>query len=203
MTPQLILASSSPRRRDLLTLVGIPHTVQPADIDETAIPGEEPAPHVERLAREKARVVVALHAAHGRSPVVVAADTTVAIDGRILGKPRDIADAEATLRLLAGRAHTVYTAMAVGRGSTVVSAVNTVGVTFRHLTDDEIAAYVRTGEPMDKAGSYGIQGYGATIVRRIEGDYFAVMGLGLVTLVDLLRAVDVRYEFGAGISSGA
>lgn len=200
MTPHVILASSSPRRRDLLTLVGIAHTVHPADIDETALSGEEPGAHVERLARAKAQIVVERHAATHPDAVVIAADTTVAIDGLILGKPRDAADARTTLRVLAGRVHTVYTAVAVARRDAVVSAVDTVGVTFRSLTDIEIAAYVSTGEPMDKAGSYGIQGYGATIVERIEGDYFAVMGLGMVTTVALLRQVGVRYEFGAGVA---
>ncbi len=190
--PRVILASQSPRRRDLLTLVGIPHEVRPADIDETVQPGEQPVPHAERLARAKVQTLAATEP----DALIIAADTIVVIDGDILGKPRDAADARATIRRLAGRTHTVYTAVAVARGAEVVSAVETVAVTFRALDDAEIAAYVATHEPMDKAGSYGIQGYGATIVERVEGDYFAVMGLPLVRLVELMRRVGVRYEFG-------
>ena len=195
--PRVILASQSPRRRELLTLVGIAHEVRPAHVDETVLPGELPEPHAERLARAKARTL----AATDHRALVVAADTIVVIDGDILGKPADEADARITLRRLAGRTHTVHTAVAVARAGTVESAVETVSVTFRPLDDAEIAAYVATGEPMDKAGSYGIQGYGATIVERVEGDYFAVMGLPLVRLVVLLRRLGVRYEFGS-LASG-
>lgn len=191
--PRVILASQSPRRRDLLTLVGIAHEVRPADIDERVLPGEQPAAHAERLARTKAATL----AARAHDAIVVAADTIVVVDGDILGKPADADDARLTLRRLAGRTHTVFTALAVAREGRMVSAVETVEVTFRPLGGEEIDAYVATGEPMDKAGSYGIQGYGATIVRRIDGDYFAVMGLSLVRLVALLAEVGVRYEFGA------
>jgi septum formation protein len=190
--PRVILASQSPRRRELLTLVGIAHTVSPADIDESWKPGELPAPHAERLARAKAHVL----AVQDPNAIVIAADTIVVLDGEILGKPRDVDDARATLRRLSGRTHTVFTAIAVARGGHAVSAVEQVEVTFRDLAVDEIAAYVATGEPMDKAGSYGIQGYGATIVERIEGDYFSVMGLGLRRLVALLDEIGVAYEFG-------
>jgi septum formation protein len=188
----VILASQSPRRRELLRLVGIEHAVRPADIDESVLPGERPSPHAERLARTKAETL----AAREPGAVVVAADTIVVVDGRILGKPADAADARATLRLLSGREHVVFTAVAVARGGRVESDVEEVTVTFRHLSDAEIAAYVATGEPMDKAGSYGIQGYGATIVERIDGDYFAVMGLSLVRLVRLLARVGIEYDFG-------
>ena len=190
--PRLVLASQSPRRRELLTLVGLAHEVRPADVDETPLPGEEPVPHAERLARAKAETL----AAREPDAAVVAADTIVVIDGLILGKPADAADARATLRRLAGRTHTVFTAVAVARGGRTVSGVEEVQVTFRALDDREIASYVATGEPMDKAGSYGIQGFGATIVERIDGDYFAVMGLPLVRLVGLLGEVGLRYEFG-------
>lgn len=189
---RVILASQSPRRRELLTLVGIGHEVAPADIDESVLPGERPAPHAERLARAKAATLAARHA----EALVVAADTIVVVDGRILGKPADAHDARRTLRLLSGREHVVFTAVAVARGGEVVSEVAEVTVAFRALGDDEIAAYVATGEPMDKAGSYGIQGYGATIVERIDGDYFAVMGLSLVRVVRLMARLGVRYEFG-------
>ena len=193
--PQVILASQSPRRRELLSLVGIAHTVMPADIDESALPDEAPVPHVERLARAKALAM----ASHHPDAVVIAADTIVVLDGEILGKPRDAADARAVLARLAGRMHTVFTAMAVARHGHVESAVEEVDVTFRALSADDIAHYVATGEPMDKAGSYGIQGVGATIVERIDGDYFSVMGLGLRRLVELLERVGMRYDFRSGI----
>ena len=191
MTVRVILASQSPRRRELLTLIGIPHEVRPADTDETLLPGELPVPHAERLARGKA------HALAGREPgaVVIAADTIVVVDGDILGKPRDDGDAQAMLARLSGRTHTVYTAVAVARGAQTESAVETVAVTFRALSAAEIADYVATREPMDKAGAYGIQGYGATIVERVDGDYFSVMGLGLRRLVELLARVGLTYHF--------
>jgi septum formation protein len=128
--------------------------------------------------------------------VVIGSDTIVVVDGLVLGKPADAADAMRMLRMLSGRSHTVLTAVAVARGARLESAVERVSVSFRDIDDDEIAAYIATREPMDKAGAYGIQGYGATIVSRIEGDYFAVMGLALNLLVRLLGRVGLRYEFG-------
>jgi len=193
--PRVVLASQSPRRRDLLDLIGVPHEVRPADVDETVHDGEGPTAYTERLAREKAAAVSALHG--DCEAVIVAADTTVVVDGEILGKPADAEDARRTVRRLAGRTHHVYTGLAVVRGDRTASAVELVAVTFRPLDDREVADYVATGEPMDKAGSYGIQGYGATLVERIDGDYFAVMGLSLVRLVVLLREVGVTYDFGA------
>jgi septum formation protein len=195
---EVILASQSPRRRDLLDLIGITHVVRPADIDESVLPDEAPIPHCERLARSKAATLAV------RSPdaVVIAADTIVVLDGEILGKPADGEEARATLARLSGRTHTVHTAMAVALGGQTVSAVESVQVTFRPLTADEIAAYVATGEPMDKAGAYGIQGFGATIVERIDGDYFSVMGLGLRRLVALLAELGLRYDVGAGVRRG-
>ncbi|MFM8567000.1 MAG: Maf family protein [Gemmatimonadota bacterium] len=192
---EVILASQSPRRRELLALVGIAHVVRPADIDESVLPAEAPVPHCERLARAKAHVLADRHP----DAVVIAADTIVVLDGDILGKPRDAAEAAAMLARLSGRTHTVHTAMAVARDGRAVSAVESVEVTFRPLTTDEIAAYVATGEPMDKAGAYGIQGFGATIVERIHGDYFSVMGLGLRRLVALLAEVGLRYDYALGV----
>ncbi|HEV2641992.1 MAG TPA: Maf family protein [Candidatus Elarobacter sp.] len=188
----VILASASPRRRELLTLAGIPHAVIPSDIDESVLPDEPPAAHAERLAREKASAIARSHP----DALVIAADTIVVLDGRIMGKPRDTADAEAALRTLSGRQHTVVTGMACAINGRLVSGVEEVAVTFRTLGDEEIQEYVATGEPMDKAGSSGIQGYGATIVRRIDGDYFAVMGLSLIRLVELMQRLGVRYHFG-------
>jgi len=190
--PRIVLASSSPRRRELLALIGIAHVVSPADIDETVLPGEQPAAHAERLARGKAGVI----AAREPNAVVIGADTIVVVDGDILGKPRDEAQAAVMLRRLSGRPHVVHTAVAVARGERVVSGVESVDVRFRALSDDEISRYIATREPMDKAGAYGIQGYGATIVDRIDGDYFAVMGLALGRMVRLLASVGVDYRFG-------
>lgn len=189
---KVVLASASPRRRELLTLAGIPHTVSPADIDESVHPGEAPHAHVERLAREKAAVI----AARFPDALIVAADTVVVLDGDIIGKPASVADAERTLARLQGRTHTVVTGMALVLNGRTVSGVEDVAVTFGSLTATDISEYVATGEPMDKAGSYAIQGYGATIVRQIDGDYFAVMGLSLVRLVDLMKQLGVRYRFG-------
>ena len=190
---RVILASASPRRRELLTLIGIAHEVEPADIDESLLPGEGPAAHAERLARTKAHTI----AERRPDAVVIAADTIVVVDGDVLGKPRDAAAARAMLKRLSGRTHTVLTAIAVARASQTESAVESVDVTFRSVSDDEIGSYIATGEPMDKAGAYGIQGYGATIVERVDGDYFSVMGLGLRRLVDLLARVGAPYSFGA------
>ena len=189
---RVVLASSSPRRRELLTLIGIPHEVRPANIDETLRPREVPRRHAERLAREKASAI----ATRDADRITIGADTVVVIDRKVLGKPVDVADAARMLRMLSSREHTVITAVAVSRGRKLRSAVEEVKVKFRRLRGDEIEAYIATGEPMDKAGAYGIQGYGATIVERIEGDYFAVMGLPLVRLVGLMRDVGVTYRFG-------
>ena len=189
---RVILASQSPRRRELLTLVGIPHEVQPADIDETPWAGELPLPHAKRLAIAKAHVI----ASRDPDALVIAADTIVVVDGDILGKPANVADARAMLRRLSGRTHEVCTAMAVACGSEVQAEVVRVSVRFRELDDATIAHYVETGEPMDKAGAYGIQGYGATIVEHIDGDFFAVMGLSLITVVRLAQRMGVSYDFG-------
>jgi len=193
MSERIVLASSSPRRRELLALIGIEHTVVPADIDETPCAGELPRPHAERLAREKAATI----ARREPNAIVIAADTIVVVDGDILGKPTDEAAATVMLRRLSARRHTVFTAVAVARDGVVVSDVEDVDVTFRELSDDDIRRYIATREPMDKAGAYGIQGYGATIVTRIDGDYFAVMGLALGRLVRLLARVGVEYRFGS------
>jgi septum formation protein len=191
--PRIVLASGSPRRRQLLDMVGIAHDVAAADIDESLREGETPRAYAERVAREKGQVIVP------RAPdaVIVSADTIVVVDGEVLGKPLDASDAGRMLRRLSGRDHLVYTAVCVRRGTHIESGVEEVSVTFRDLSDEDIARYVATGEPMDKAGAYGIQGFGATIVRRIEGDYFAVMGLALGLLVRLLARIGIRYAFGA------
>jgi septum formation protein len=191
MQPRVILASQSPRRRELLTLIGVAHEVRPADIDETLLDGETPIVHVERLAREKA-MALALEG----DVVTIGSDTIVVVDGDVLGKPRDRAHAVEMLRRLSGREHVVMTGVAVRWRGRVVSGVEEVGVRFRGLSDADIDRYIDTGEPMDKAGAYGIQGYGATIVERVDGDYFAVMGLALGRLIGLCREIGLRYSFG-------
>jgi septum formation protein len=189
---RVILASQSPRRRELLSLVGIAHEVQPADIDETYLVGERPREHAERLAREKTAVI----AEREPDALVIGSDTIVVVDGDVLGKPVDELDAVRMLARLAGRSHVVVTAVAVTWRGETRSAVEEVGVTFHPMTRAEIDAYIATGEPMDKAGAYGIQGYGATIVSRVDGDYFAVMGLPLQRLARVLGSIGIRYAFG-------
>ena len=190
MKPRVILASQSPRRRELLALVGIAHEVRPADIDETYLPGEVPREHALRLAREKAEKIAE------RDAVVIGSDTIVVVDGDVLGKPTDDADAARMIRRLSGRSHTVITAVAVSWKGRVEVDAETVDVTFHELSDEQIRGYIATGEPMDKAGAYGIQGFGATIVARVDGDYFAVMGLPLQRMVLLMRKLGLRYPFG-------
>ncbi len=186
MTPRVVLASASPRRRELLARLGIDAVVRPSDVDETTLPGEEPAAHVARLARDKA------HAAQrADDDLVVAADTEVVLDGAVLGKPADDAAAAVLLRSLSGRTHVVLTGVHVLHGDREASAVEVTEVRFRDLGDDEIAAYVATGEPLDKAGGYGIQGAGGMFVERIDGSDSNVVGLPLATVVRLTRAVGV------------
>ena len=192
-TPHVILASQSPRRRELLALVGIEHEVRPADIDESYLAGETPRAHAERLAREKAS---AIELGVDTDAVTIGSDTIVVVDGDVLGKPRDRAHAAEMLRRLSGRSHVVITGVAVRWRGKLASGIEEVGVTFRSLSDAEIERYIDTREPMDKAGAYGIQGYGATIVERVDGDYFAVMGLALNRLAALCRSLGLRYDFG-------
>lgn len=194
---KVVLASASPRRRDLLSLIGISHTVLPADINEDTIEGESPVAYTERLSREKASAVKVSDA------LVIAADTTVVIDNDILGKPVDPSDAVKMISRLNGRTHRVVTAVACSLNGRLLSNVTQVSVTFRTLTEQEICEYVATGEPMDKAGAYGIQGYGSAIVERIDGDYFAVMGLPIVPMLKLFKELGVLYHFADGISPTA
>jgi septum formation protein len=188
---RVILASTSPRRHQLLNLIGIDHVVRPSETEEIQLSGEAPEAYAERLARAKAETVARVTP----SALVVGADTIVVIDNTVLEKPRDEQHAQQMLEQLSGRTHVVMTAVAVAYEGRTVSTVEKVSVTFRRMLYDEQWSYIKTGEPMDKAGAYGIQGFGATIVNRIDGDYFAVMGLSLVRLVDLMREVGVRYEF--------
>lgn len=181
---QLILASASPRRKELLGLYGIPFTVRAADIDETMDPDKPPFDEVARLSREKALAVP-------REPedVVVAADTIVVCDGIVLGKPRDEAHAIEMLSLLSGRAHQVMTGCTVLRGQKDETFTEVTDIHFRPLSPDEIRRYVATGEPMDKAGAYGIQGGAALFCQRMEGDYYNVMGLPVCALGQVLKQI--------------
>lgn len=179
---KLILASQSPRRKELLGLLGIPFDIRVSNVDETMDPSQEPARQVALVSRRKAE-------ATPRDPdsVVIAADTIVVCDGQILGKPKDRADAIRMLRQLSGRTHQVMTGMTVLRGDQVSSCTEVTQVTFRPLTEAEIIRYVDSGEPMDKAGSYGIQGGAALFAQGICGDYYNVMGLPVCRLVQVLR----------------
>ncbi len=186
----LVLASASPRRRELLTQVGYRFEVHPAHIPENALPGEDPIVYVTRLAREKAEAVYRELTTASPKPeknlVVLGADTTVALDNTILGKPEDAADAARMLRLLSGRTHRVITGVAVVTAKGAEVAAEATAVRFLTLSDAEIAGYVAGGEPMDKAGAYAIQGRAARWIPRIEGCYFNVMGLPLALVCSLL-----------------
>ncbi|QBI19074.1 septum formation inhibitor Maf [Egibacter rhizosphaerae] len=184
-----VLASASPRRRELLALADLPVEVRAPEVDETPEPNETPHAYVARLARTKASACV-----RGPGEVVLAADTAVVLDGAPLGKPRDPEHAAALLGALSGRRHTVLTGVAVagGRLPEVHAEVVATEVEFAHLTAEMIAWYVATGEPFDKAGGYGIQGRAALFVRRIEGSWTNVVGLPLVESLELLRAAGVR-----------
>ena len=181
----MILASQSPRRRELLGAAGFELTVVPASIDETRRPGEAPVALVERLARQKAAAVAAQLAPEGPAEPLVAADTIVwTDDGAVLGKPADDADAARMLRALSGRTHHVSTGVClVAPGGGRRSFVETTDVEFWELTDAQVEAYVASGEPADKAGAYGIQGAGRMLVRAIRGDYENVVGLPVARLV--------------------
>lgn len=184
----IILASKSPRRQELFRLLGLDFTVQTADIDERMDLTLPPEREVARVGAEKASAI----SRNNQDAVIVSADTIVVIDGQILGKPKDEADAARMLRLLSGRTHEVLTGLCVRQGSRTEQVVSRTLVTFRPLTDAEIAAYIRTGEPMDKAGSYGVQGFGSLFVSHIDGDFFTVMGLPVCELCRLLRMFDVQ-----------
>ncbi len=187
----LVLASASPRRRELLAQAGFTFEVCPAHIPEEAKPGEDPTAYVIRLAREKAQAVFAQLSADPKTAsdlAVLGADTTVTLDNHILGKPEDAADAARMLRLLSGRTHRVITGVALVTTARTEVASETTAVTFGALSDEEIAAYIATGEPMDKAGAYAIQGRAARWIPRIEGCYFNVVGLPIALVSSLLGA---------------
>jgi septum formation protein len=189
MNIPLILASNSPRRRELLAQVGWSFTVDPADVDEQMLAEESPEYYAVRVAQDKAQVA----ARRAGSGIVIAADTIVVLDNEVLGKPRDVRDATRMLTMLSGREHRVITGVAVmdaATGSSESRAVST-RVRFRELRKEAIDAYVATGEPMDKAGAYGIQERGALLVERIEGCYYNVVGLPLAVLAEMLEGFAV------------
>lgn len=176
-----------------MRLTGLPFAIRVADVDETMDPALPPAQEVGRVSRLKAQTIAA---AAAPEDIIIAADTIVVIDGKELGKPHSKQQASDMLHLLSGRTHEVMTGLSVCRDSEMQSQTVITSVTFRALSDEEICAYIRTGEPMDKAGSYGIQGYGAMFVSGLQGDYFSVMGLPLCPLCRMLR------RFGVPILSG-
>lgn len=185
---RIILASQSPRRRELLERMGIrDFEVLPARGEELADPSLPPAELVEELSRRKCAEVAALRP----GGLVIGADTVVSIDGQVLGKPRDRAEAERMLRALSGRQHTVYTGVTVLYNGTEETGSERTSVRFRPLTDGDITRYIATGEPMDKAGAYGIQGYGSVLVEGISGDYYNVMGLPVCRLARMLARFGV------------
>ena len=187
--PVLCLASASPRRRELLTQIGVPHTVIGADIDETVLTGEAPRDYVLRMARQKALAI----REKGEVLPVLSADTTVVLDNVIYGKPRDRADGIAMLGRLSGRVHEVLTAVAIANSQGVALRLNVSTVRFRRLTAQECAAYWDTGEPRDKAGGYAVQGAAAVFIESLNGSYSGVMGLPLFETAELLRAAGVPY----------
>lgn len=184
----IVLASQSPRRQELLTRMGLSYRVHAVDIDEHMDRALPPDRLVETISREKAAAARALE---GPEPLIIAADTVVALDGKLLGKPRDRADAARMLALLSGRQHQVYTGFTIWRGGRAVTQSECTLVQFRALEPGEIEAYISTGEPMDKAGSYGIQGYGSLLVEGLCGDYFNVMGLPVCALGQALKGFGV------------
>jgi len=192
---RLVLASASPRRRELLAQAGFSFEVHPAHIPEDPLPGEDPIAYVVRLAREKAEAVFAqlsaeqLSPENAAAPQVLGADTTVTLDNQILGKPEDATDAARMLRMLSGRTHRVITGVAVVTSSGAQVAAEVTAVQFLTLSDEEIAAYIATGEPMDKAGAYAIQGRAARWIPRIQGCYFNVVGLPIALVSTLLESV--------------
>ena len=183
----LTLASSSPRRRQLLEMLGIPLRVVSPNVPEVRRVVETPIDYVERLAREKAMSVP--------GTLVLGADTTVVIRDEILEKPVDAADALRMLQKLQGRTHQVVTSVALMADESIHQATDVTNVVFRKLSDEFLEGYVATGEPMDKAGAYSIQGFGAALVERIDGDFFSVMGLPLRLVLDLLECAGHAYRF--------
>ncbi|PYP96152.1 MAG: hypothetical protein DMD38_10635 [Gemmatimonadetes bacterium] len=187
----IVLASGSPRRKQLLEMLRIPFRVIAPDVDEHVLPGEKPDAYVTRLSRAKAQAVVSL----APQDIVLAADTTVVIEHSILGKPESPKDAVHMLERLQGRTHEVLTSVAVAENGRLEQALDVSRVTFRPNDRRTLEEYVATGEPLDKAGAYAIQGLGAPLIERVEGDFFGVMGLPLRLALDLLAKFGRPYRF--------
>lgn len=181
--PKLILASGSPRRAEILSSVGWEFTKHPPDVDESILEGEAPDVYVERLAREKAEAVAAVHS----NEIVLGADTTVVVDGQLIGKPHDLADAKRMIRLLSGKWHEVLTGVAVVRNETTNSAIQRTRVLFAAMTDDEINFLAERGDPLDKAGAYAVQAQAALFIDGIDGDYWNVVGLPVRLVYELIK----------------
>lgn len=181
---KVILASKSPRRKELLSLLDLNFEVLTADIDETINPDIPICDEVARLSLEKARAVSRLVK---YDDVIISADTVVELDGKVFGKPKDEAEAAFMLKALSNNTHRVLTGITVMQGGQIKTRVVTTCVTFRLITEKEICDYIATGEPMDKAGAYGIQGRASKFVSRIEGDYFSVVGLPVCALSEMLK----------------
>ena len=185
----IILASSSPRRRELMERMGLDIVIRTAPTDETMRPDGDPYDEVADVSRRKAAAVRPLC---GDDDIIVAADTIVVLDGTVMGKPRDFEDAVDMLRRLSGREHHVMTGVTVCRGGRTETKTVVTAVRFRPLAEAEIRAYVATGEPMDKAGAYGVQGLAAIFIEGLDGDFYNVMGLPVCTLAEMLRGYGVR-----------
>jgi septum formation protein len=195
----LILASASPRRHELLSQAGLTFTVAAANINEDLLPDEAAAAYVQRLAEEKAQAVWNANQSVDTPEdplMILGADTCVVCDGHILGKPTDTADARRMLELLRGRTHAVLTGLAVIAGTKIVRDVEVTQVMFNQIDDAEIARYIRSGEPMDKAGAYAIQGYAARWIPRIEGCYFNVVGLPIARTITMLAEAEAAAKVG-------
>ncbi|MDZ7779283.1 MAG: Maf family protein [Gemmatimonadota bacterium] len=190
--PRLVLASASPRRLDILRQLGLDPEVRPADVDESMAPAEAPSTHVRRLAREKAERI----GREAPEALVLAGDTVVVRDGTVLGKPTTPEEATAMLESLAGRTHEVLSGLAITGPAGTVDAVTRTTVRFRGFDPELAMRYVGTGEPMDKAGAYGIQGFGAALVEEVSGDYYSIVGLPVPALIRLLERCGWRYAFG-------
>jgi septum formation protein len=193
MTPPIILASQSPRRAELLRMLGFRFDIVPADIDETYTVAETGPDHARRLAREKADVIARMRP----DAIVIGSDTVVVVDADVLGKPTSHEHAVEMLLRLQGRTHQVATGIAIAApNARAEDEIEVVDVRFRAFDRRTAEAYVTTGEPMDKAGAYGIQGYGASLVEWVRGDYFAVMGLPVQRMIRMMERMGYRYDFG-------
>lgn len=197
--PEIVLASGSPRRSEIMTAVGWKFTTDIPDIDESVFLEEKPADYVRRLAREKARVIAARHP----GSIVLGADTTVVVDEQIVGKPEDLEDAMRMLRLLSGRWHEVVTGVALVRDEQVRGAIQTTRVKFAALTEEEARFLAENGEPLDKAGAYAVQAQAALFIEAIEGDYWNVVGLPINLVYGLFREYAIRGQLSETSSTGS